>query len=199
MAGGLSASAKSWSIGPKPARSQALSPRRPSRPPAAPQWARMTGCHDRDLLQRQIRKLVAREISRFHLSAPSIMRYRGLSTGFNCCDHIGRDRCADEHARRVDGVPKDIAFRARLGCLSARRRDHARTQRMSSSAGSASHSGPDRYCGLVLMPQGITTLVRTPYALGYIAKERLPQAPGDDHGATLRYRGREGIQSRSSA
>jgi hypothetical protein len=35
------------------------------------------------------------------------------------------------------------------------------------------------------MPQGITALVRTPYALGYIAKERLPQAPGDDHGATL--------------
>src|SRR6478735_9064329 len=85
-----------------------------------------------------------------------------------------------------------------LGCLSARRRDHARTQRMSSSAGSASHSGPDRYCGLVLMQQGITTLVRTPYALGYIAKERLPQAPGDDHGATLPCRGLEGIQSRSS-
>ena len=43
-----------------------------------------------------------------------------------------------------------------------------------------------------------TALVRTPYALGYIAKERLPQAPGDDHGATLPCRGLEGIQSRSS-
>ena len=42
------------------------------------------------------------------------------------------------------------------------------------------------------------SLVRTPYALGYIAKEPLPQAPGDDHGATLPRRGLEGIQSRSS-